>query len=97
MQSVNSLQPTESDTDRTNRLFLGFFNSIVGSDQTYVGQDQSVVNSTGQFVVANPDGTYSVAGVARSNLQPVVAAAGIGLMPLLLIIGAAWYFVRGGR
>jgi len=93
MYTVNSIPQQESDWDRAARMFVGFSNSIVGNtDQVYAGNDTSVYNATGQFTVANPDGTYSVAGVPRSNIQPL-QVAGVGLMPLILIGGVIWYFV----
>lgn len=96
--SVNStmVMPEESDLTRTLRLFTGLSNTIVGADQNMNGEDPFASNRTGQYTIANPDGTYSVMGMPRSNLQTPMAAsaAGASLMPLLLIAGVVYFLVR---
>ena len=82
--SVNSVTQ-QNDATVTNRLFAGFLNSIVGADNSYVGEDGFVSNPTGQFMITNPDGSVSVVGQARSNLQGTNLAT--GSPPLLMLVG----------
>lgn len=92
--SVNSLPGQESDVSRTERLFVGFLNSIVGPDNSYAGQDAVPYGSNGQFYVANPDGSMSVLGQPRSNLQGTIKT---GVPPLLILAGIglfAWMLVK---
>ncbi|WP_310611648.1 hypothetical protein [Limnohabitans sp.] len=95
--SVNStlVMPAESDWTRALRMFTGMANSIVGSDQNLNGEDPYASSQAGQYVVANPDGSYATMGVARSNLQTPLqpTAAGFSIMPLLLIGGAIYFLV----
>lgn len=96
--SVNStlVMPAESDLTRALRMFTGMANTIVGSDQNLNGEDPYASSQTGQYTIANPDGTYATMGLARSSMQtPLQANAGGGLLPLLALIGAAFYFLKG--
>lgn len=98
-QSVNStlVMPEENDLTRALRLFTGMSNTIVGSDQNLNGEDPYVSNRTGQYVIANPDGTYSQMGMPRSNMQsPLQSAAGISMLPLMFI-GGLIYFLMGKK
>lgn len=89
--SVNSVTQ-QTDASVTTRLFAGFLNSIVGAENNYVGEDASVGNPTGQYVIANPDGSVSVVGQARSNLQGASMPTGTPPLLMLLGIGALIYF-----
>ena len=94
--SVNALgMDQESDGARTSRMFVGFLNSIVGSDQNYVGQDGMPVNPAGQFSIANPDGTMSVMGVARSNTQTLTGSASTAQLnlPVVAVVCLAAYMI----
>lgn len=66
---LNADQVNQADTLRTNRAFVGFLSSILGVDQTYSSDDAVVGNAPGQYIIANPDGSYSAYGQSRSNLQ----------------------------
>ena len=95
--SVNALD-TETDATRANRLFVGLVNSIVGSDQNYIGQDGNPINPTGQFSIANPDGSMSVMGIARSNQQSVASSAtGINLPVIAVACLAAYMLLKKGK
>lgn len=88
-QSVSSLtaaQVNQADTERTKRAFVGFLSSALGVDQTYAYEDTNVGNLPGQYIIANPDGTYSQLGRASSSQQAM--AGGFVLTPGLLILGA---------
>ncbi len=76
--SVNAY-PGLTDEEKAVSLFLGMGNTITGPDQTYVGMDGTAVNQTGQFRMANPDGSYSVQGLPRSNLQTFGAAQSVNV------------------
>jgi hypothetical protein len=84
--SLTTDQVNAASEERTKRLFVGFLSSALGVDQTYTNQDNYVGNSADQFYIANPDGSYSVQGRARSNLQGTQQASG-GIPPLLIVIG----------
>lgn len=98
--SVNSVD-NESDGARTSRMFVGFLNSIVGPDQNYVGQDGQPFQPAGQFSIANPDGSMSSMGVARSNQQGAVGSAAPGGINVMVIMAAGLaaylYFNRGKK
>jgi hypothetical protein len=90
------VMPAESDLTRALRMFTGMANSIVGTDQNLNGEDPYASNQTGQYTIANPDGTYATMGLARSSMQaPLQTSAGGSLLPLLALIGAAFYFLKG--
>lgn len=90
--SVNSVNQ-DSGLATTNRLFAGFLNSIVGADNNYVGEDGYAVNTAGQYVIANPDGTVSVLGQARSNVQGQTIVTGSPTLLVWLGLGALVYFL----
>ena len=82
------------DEQRTKRLFVGFLSSVLGVDQLRTTDDNNANGSTGQFMIANPDGTYSALGRSVSNQQSTVASS-LGVSPgLLLLAGLAWFLLR---
>ncbi len=85
-------QTAQADEDRTKRLFVGFLSSVLGVDQTMNGVDAvpTAGNSPGQYVIANPDGTFSVQGQSVSNLNIPATVAGV---PVGLLLMAALAFV----
>ncbi len=92
--SVNSQLaiPQDSDLTRAQRFFVGLNTTIVGPDQNMNGEDPMVAQSTGQFVIANPDGTQSVQGIARSNVQgqsQSTPAAKSGVSPMVVLSALA--------
>ncbi len=90
--SVNSQLaiPQDSDLTRAQRFFVGLNTTIVGPDQNMNGEDPMVAQSTGQFVIANPDGTQSVQGIARSNVQSQsTPAAKSGVSPMVVLSALA--------
>jgi hypothetical protein len=95
--SYNStvMAQSEDDTTRAMRFFVGLGNSITGNDQTYVGTDGYAVNSAGQYMIANPNGTQSVLGLSRSNLQGVQGAAAPSLITLGLIGFLIYHVMKG--
>ena len=92
------VMPVESDLTRTLRMFTGMANSIVGSDQNLNGEDPYASNQTGQYTIANPDGTYATMGLARSSMQAPLQSVSSG-SPLFLfaLIGGALYFLIGKK
>lgn len=81
-------QVQQADEERTKRAFIGFLSSAVGLDQTYANDDPFVGQQTGQYVIANPDGSYSVQGRSASNQQSITgAASGLVITPGLLVVG----------
>lgn len=94
VNGLDSAQVQQSDEERTKRLFVGFLSSALGVDQTYSGSDQHIASAPDQYVIANPDGSYSVVGRSRSNLQSPAVATGIS--PLLLLGGLfmLWKLVK---
>jgi t-SNARE complex subunit (syntaxin) len=84
--SLTADQVNQADTERTKRAFVGFLSSALGVDQTYAYEDSNVGNLPGQYIIANPDGTYSQVGRAVSSQQASIA--GITVTPALLILGA---------
>jgi len=93
------VMPAESDLTRALRMFTGMANSIVGNDQNLNGEDPYASNQTGQFTIANPDGTYATMGLARSNMQAQLQQSAAGGSPLLLftLIGGVLYFLMGKK
>ena len=87
---IVSAQTQQADIERTKRAFVGFLGSVLGVDQTYANEDQYVGNAPGQYVIANPDGTYSAMGRSSSNLQSV--APGFAITPALILIGLVAFF-----
>ncbi len=87
-------QAQSADEERTKRLFVGFLASVLGVDQTMNGADSVPAQRTGQYIVGNPDGTYSVQGQSSSNLntQSTVAGFPVGL---LLLAGLAYVVLKG--
>ena len=90
--SLIASQVQQADEDRTKRAFIGFLGSYLGIDQTYTNADGSVNNAAGQFMIANPDGSYSQVGQSRSNLNSV-AVNGFQITPQLILLGLAAFFV----
>jgi hypothetical protein len=90
--SVNAY-PGLTDEEKAISLFLGMGNTITGPDQTYIGMDGTAVNPTGQYRMANPDGSYSVQGLPRSNLQSFGQSVNVGGMQLpgVLVLGLIGY------
>lgn len=81
-------QTTRADEDRTKRAFIGFLSSVLGVDQTMTSADGQVGSPTGQYVIANPTGTYSVQGQPVSNLNTATIAG----VPVGFILLAALAF-----
>lgn len=88
-------QTAQADEDRTKRLFIGFLSSVLGVDQTLNTADASPTMGAapGQYVIANPDGTYSVQGQSVSNLNIPATVAGVPV-GLLLLAGLAYVLLR---
>lgn len=84
-------QVNAASEERTKRLFVGFLSSALGVDQTYTNTDGYVANAPNQFVIANPDGSYSTVGRSQSNLQGV-NSPGMQLSPLMLLLGGFLLF-----
>lgn len=91
--TLNPTQAQNADEERTKRAFIGFLSSALGVDQSYTSEDAVPSNQTGQYTIANPDGTVSVLGQPVSNAQRGISApAGIVITPgLLLVIGLVLY------
>jgi t-SNARE complex subunit (syntaxin) len=81
--SLTTDQVNQASEERTKRLFVGFLSSALGVDQTYATDDAYIQQGTNQFIIANPDGTYSQVGRSVSNVQSVP----VGLLqnPLVLL------------
>lgn len=94
VNGLDSAQVAQADEDRTKRLFVGFLSSALGVDQTYAADDNFVGNPSDQYYIANPDGTYSVQGRARSNLNSATTAAGLVIPPGLLLLGGLFLAVK---
>ena len=85
---------------RAMRSFVGLSTTIVGPEQNLNGEDPMVAQPTGQFVIANPDGTASVQGIAKSNVQgstasPSKPASGISPKVVLAGLAAGALFLMG--
>jgi len=87
--SLTTDQVNQASEERTKRLFVGFLSSALGVDQTYLNDDAYASSATNQFVIANPDGSYSQVGRSVSNQQGVAAA---GISPLILLLGGFLLF-----
>lgn len=87
-------QTEQQDQMRVSRAFVGFLSSVLGVDQPLTTDDAIAAQRTGQYVIANPDGSYSVQGMSVSNRQ-ASAQAGLVLSPtLLLLAGLAFLLLR---
>lgn len=88
-------QEYEADKARTLRAFVGFATSLLGDDQTYASDDMIAASPTGQYRIANPDGSSSVLGQPVSSQQGVFTTPqGLVISPVVLILGAvAAYFL----
>ena len=88
-------QTKQADKERTARAFIGFLSSALGVDQTLNSVDASPTagSAPGQYVIANPDGTYSVQGQSVSNLNIPSTVAGVPV-GLLLLAGLAYVLLR---
>lgn len=91
LSSVTAEQARQADIERTKRAFVGLVGAALGVEQSYSQDDGYIVPSTGQYVIANPDGTYSQQGTSNSNLNSGLGA-GFVLTPGLLLIGALLFF-----
>lgn len=81
-----------ADRERVFRTFVGFTAGLLGVDQTNLNDDAVAGNRTGQYIVANPNGAYSVQGQSVSNQQSLLGTTASGslvLSPVLLLIGGA--------
>lgn len=91
-------QEAMADEARTKRLFIGFLSSVLGVDQTMVSADGTPASNTGQYVYANPNGTYSVQGQPVSNLNTGSASlpATVAGFPtgLVILAGLAYLMLR---
>lgn len=84
-----SADVAQADEARTKRAFIGLLSSALGVDQIMTTDDAWAANTPGQYVIANPDGTYSKVGQSVSNLNSGnLAAGGFTITPGLLIVGA---------
>ena len=88
--TADSINAAGSDEERTKRMFVGFLSSALGVDNLYASTDNQVGNPTGQYIIANPDGTASVQGQPVSNRQSVAATGLSPGMMLLLVAGLVW-------
>lgn len=88
-------QTAQADEDRTKRAFIGFLSSVLGVDQTLNSTDSMPTSGAapGQYIIANPDGTYSVQGQSVSNLNIPATVAGVPI-GLLLLAGLAYVLLR---
>lgn len=95
----------QADEDRVARAFVGFMSAALGVDQTYQGQDALIASPPGTFIVAAPDGSYSVLGQPVSNLNagaPARAPDGINLFgiqvpSIVVLAGLGWLAYRALR
>jgi len=93
--ATNAQLVDQADQQRVQRAFIGLFASLLGSDQTNLNDDAYAANRTGQYIIANPNGTYSQQGQPVSNQQTLLGTTPGGLvvsLPLLLIGAALAYF-----
>ena len=81
-----------ADDERSKRMFVGFLSSILGVDQTMNGVDYYAANRADQYIIGNPDGSYSVLGQPVSNQQ----RGTVGGIPtgFLLLAGLALLLLR---
>lgn len=82
-----------ADEERTKRSFIGFLSSVLGVDQTYTNDDYLPANQTGQYIIANPDGSYSQVGRSVSNLQPIQGVTGFTITPGMVLLAAVAFMV----
>lgn len=89
-------QEAMADEQRTKRLFIGFLSSVLGVDQTMVSADAAPASQTGQYVYANPDGTFSQQGQPVSNLNSGAMPATVAGFPtgLVILAGLAYLMLR---
>lgn len=94
-QGLTADQVNQADTERTKRLFVGFLSSALGVDQTFANDDMNPTNAPGQYIVANPDGTYSTIGRSQSNLNSAQSPINSGLVitPGLILLAVAAFFL----
>jgi hypothetical protein len=90
-QTYDAIQ--QADEDRTKRAFVGFLSSALGIDQTYANDDFLPSNQTGQYIIANPDGSFSQVGRSVSNLQTVQGVPGFVLTPGMVVLAIAGYLL----
>ena len=83
----------QADDERTRRLFVGFLSSVLGVDQTVNGVDYGAGNRADQYIISNPDGTYSQLGQPVSSQQGRAPVAGIPT-GFLLLAGLALLLLR---
>lgn len=89
------LAAQQADEDRTKRLFIGFLSSALGVDQTMHGEDSVPSRGTGDYIIANPDGSYSALGQPVSNLNRAPAQTVQGLpVGLLMLAGLAYMLFK---
>lgn len=81
-----SAETAQADEARTKRAFIGFLSSALGVDQVMTSDDAFPVNTPGQYIIANPDGTYSKVGQSVSNLNSA-SVGGFTVTPGLLVMG----------
>lgn len=93
VNGMTQAQTAQADEERTKRAFVGFLSSALGIDQNYAGEDSYIGSAPDQYVIANPDGSFSVQGRARSSLQSPAAAAGLVIPPGLLLLGGLLFFL----
>lgn len=97
-EGLTADQVNAADQERTKRLFVGFLSSALGVDQTFATDDLNPTNAPGQYIVANPDGTYSTVGKSQSNLNstqtPVSASLAITPGLILLAAAAAFFLLK---
>ena len=93
MQENPALAADRADEERTKRLFVGFLSSVLGVDQTFNGEDGRAQSSANQYIIGNPDGTYSQLGRPVSNVQAGTTVAGIPT-GFLLLVGLALLILR---
>jgi hypothetical protein len=82
----------DADVERTKRVFIGFLSSVLGVDQTYATDDGYISNAPGQYIIANPDGTYSQVGRSVSSQQGITAG-GMVITPVMLALLAVAAYV----
>ena len=82
----------DADEWRTKRAFVGFLSSVLGVDQTGNNVDYYAANRADQYIIGNPDGSYSALGQPVSNKQAgTVAGIPTGF---LLLAGLALLLLR---
>lgn len=94
INGLDTAQVQQADETRAKRMFIGLLSGFMGVDQNYTGEDGYIANAPNQFVIANPDGTYSVQGRNQSNLQGIASANTLGIPTVLLLLAGGLLLLK---